>query len=37
MKTYVADAEAGDALILVPEVAIGEFVYVSLKGDGARQ
>lgn len=27
-----ADAEAGDALILVPEVAIGEFVYVSLKG-----
>ncbi|MDG6970286.1 MAG: hypothetical protein JRN54_04170 [Nitrososphaerota archaeon] len=27
-----AEAEAGDALILVPEVAIGEFVYISLKG-----
>lgn len=27
-----ADAEAGEALIMVPEVAIGEFVYISLKG-----
>ena len=27
-----AEAEAGEALVLVPEVAIGEFVYISLKG-----
>jgi predicted nucleic acid-binding protein len=27
-----ADAKAGEAFILVPEIAIGEFVYISLKG-----